>query len=117
MSFASLAQSEIEPLIERVAGARDLTLLVGAGASMEARLPSWPRLIEMLLETVAAELPQLIEEERDAWVAATLERDDLLGAGAVVEVMAKEDLDDLIRTGSMAAKVPRLSPPVRSPTR
>lgn len=96
MSFASLTQPEIEPLIERVAGARDLTLLVGAGASMEAGLPSWPRLIEMLLETVAAEFPNLDEEERGAWVAATLQRDDLLGAGAVVEVMAKKALNELI---------------------
>lgn len=96
MSFASLAQPEIQPLVERVAAADDLTLLVGAGASMEAGLPSWPRLIEMLLETVAAELPELDEEERAEWVAATLQRDDLLGAGAVVEVMAKEGLDRLV---------------------
>jgi SIR2-like domain len=96
MSFASLAQPEIGPLVERLADARELTLLVGAGASMEAGLPSWRRLIEMLLETVAAELPSLDEEERAAWIEATLRRDDLLGAGAVVEVMAKEDLDKLI---------------------
>jgi SIR2-like domain len=63
---------------------------------MEAGLPSWPRLIEMLLETVAAELPELDEKERASWVAGTLERDDLLGAGAVVEVMARESLNELI---------------------
>lgn len=96
MSFASLAHPNVEPLIERMAGARDLTLLVGAGASMEAGLPSWRRLIEMLLETVAAELHALDEKERKAWVEGTLQRDDLLGAGAVVGVMAKEDLDELI---------------------
>ncbi|MDQ3724420.1 MAG: SIR2 family protein [Actinomycetota bacterium] len=96
MSFASLAQPEIGPLVERVAGARELTLLVGAGASMEAGLPSWRRLVEMLLETVAAELPGLDEEERAAWIEATLQRDDLLGAGAVVEVMAGGDLSKLI---------------------
>jgi hypothetical protein len=96
MSFASLAQPEIEPVIERIAGTEDLTLLVGAGASMEAGLPSWRRLIEMLLENVAASLPRLDDEGRNAWVAATVERDDLLGAGAVVEVMATERLEELI---------------------
>jgi len=96
MSFASLSKPEIGPLIERISGASDLTLLVGAGASMEAGLPSWRRLIETLLETVAAELSGLGEKEQATWVEATLQRDDLLGAGAVVEVMAQEDLDKLI---------------------
>jgi hypothetical protein len=96
MSFASLAQQQIAPVIERVARADDLTLLVGAGASMEAGLPGWPRLIEMLLENVASGLPRLDEEEREAWVAATMQRDDLLGAGAVVEVMAEGGLEELI---------------------
>ncbi|HEX6780876.1 MAG TPA: SIR2 family protein [Solirubrobacterales bacterium] len=96
MSFASLAQPEVEPLIERLASAGELTLLVGAGASMEAGLPSWRALIEQLLAKVAVELPDLEDGERANWVAATIERDDLLGAGAVVGVMAKERLEKLI---------------------
>lgn len=96
MSFASLAQPEIEPLIERLATASDLTLLVGAGASMEAGLPSWRALIEQLLQTVGGELTGLSEEERAAWVTGTIERDDLLGAAAVVGVMAEQGLGDLI---------------------
>lgn len=96
MSFASLAQPEIGDLIERIARAPEVTLLVGAGASMEAGLPSWPRLIEMLLETVAADLAELDAQEKATWVEATLQRDDLLGAGAVVEVMAGQDLSKLI---------------------
>jgi SIR2-like domain len=97
VSFASLAQSQSGPLIERFATARDLTLMVGAGASMEAQLPSWRGLIELLLTTVAAEIPELgSQKEREKWVEGTLTREDLLAAGAVVEVMAKESLEELI---------------------
>jgi hypothetical protein len=97
MSFASLAQPAVLPLIERVAGADDLTLLVGAGASMEAGLPSWKGLIEALLDTVAEGRAELDSPAaRDRWKELTLERDDLLGAGAVVEVLADEPLDELV---------------------
>ena len=97
MSFASLAQPAIEPLIERFAAAPHVTVVVGAGASMEADLPSWPELIERLLERVAGGDPRLGDAaDRADWIARTLERDELLGAGAVVEVMADAELDDLL---------------------
>jgi hypothetical protein len=97
VSFASLAQPTIGPLIERFAAAPQVTLVVGAGASMEASLPSWPALIERLLRRVAEGHPRLEQAgDREDWIKRTLERDELLGAGAVVEVMADEDLDTLL---------------------
>jgi hypothetical protein len=64
---------------------------------MEAGLPSWPVLIERLLSTVASQRADLdtpaLERE---WVKVTLDRDDLLGAAAVVEAMANESLEVLI---------------------
>jgi hypothetical protein len=42
-----------EPIIERLASAQRLTFLVGAGASMEAGLPSWGRLVRAVLESLA----------------------------------------------------------------
>lgn len=97
MSFVSLAQPTIGPLIERFAAAPEVTIVVGAGAAMEAGLPSWPELIERLLRRVAQDNPRLEQQEdREDWIKRTLERDELLGAGAVVEVLADEHLDMLL---------------------
>jgi SIR2-like domain len=97
MSFASLDQPAITPLVERFSEASDVTLLVGAGASMESDLPSWPRLIENLLATVAEQRGELSTAElQRTWVERTIRRDNLLGAGAVVEAMSTEPLDRLI---------------------
>jgi SIR2-like domain len=97
VSFASLAQPAIEPLIERFAAAPQVTVVVGAGASMEAGLPSWPELIERLLRRVARGIPRLADDaDRADWIARTLGRDELLGAAAVVELMADAELDELL---------------------
>ncbi|MGH2615869.1 MAG: SIR2 family protein [Thermomicrobiales bacterium] len=97
MSFASLSQASVAPLLGRFAAATDVTLLVGAGASMEADLPSWPRLVERLLSSVAETRPDLPSANlKQEWIQQTLRRNDLLGAGAVVEVLAPERLDTLV---------------------
>jgi hypothetical protein len=96
MSFASLAQPAVEPLIDRFATTQSLTLVVGAGASMESDLPSWRDLVKRLLMTVAEGRRDLdTPKARRQWVKQTLQRDDLLGAGAVVEVMGGP-LDTLV---------------------
>jgi hypothetical protein len=97
MTFASLNQDSVTGLIERFASANDMTLLVGAGSSMEAGLPSWKTLIEDLLKTVAREQPALSTEElQGKWVERVLDRDDLLGSAAVVEVLAADSLNTLV---------------------
>jgi hypothetical protein len=64
---------------------------------MEADLPSWPDLVSKLLMTVANSRSELTTPEmKQSWIQQTLERDDLLGAGAVVEVMATKSLDELV---------------------
>jgi hypothetical protein len=71
MSFASLSGPNVDHVIDRFAAANDVTLIVGAGASMEASLPSWPALIERLLRRVAEGHPSLMTEEaKAAWIAA-----------------------------------------------
>lgn len=87
----------MDAVIERFSETRSVTLLVGAGASVEAGLPSWPDLIERLLDAVAATRPELDTDElRQRWKELTIERDNLLGAAAVVEVLLSDNLDDLV---------------------
>jgi SIR2-like domain len=64
---------------------------------MEASLPSWPALVQRLLRRVAQDHPALTSDEaKEAWIAGTLRQEDLLAAGAVVEVMASQGLDKLL---------------------
>jgi len=64
---------------------------------MEASLPSWSVLIERLLHRVAMTNPTLTNTDaRTVWVRRTLAREDLLAAGAIVEVLAQDDLATLL---------------------
>lgn len=85
-----VAQDDNDPLpiIERVGGAKRLTLIVGAGASMEAGLPSWGRLVRDLLESVAPST--LDESDRAAWLDAAAEA-GLLGMAATARALASSD--------------------------
>jgi hypothetical protein len=107
MSFASLNSPQIEQLVTSFAESRALTVITGAGASMEASLPSWPTLIERLLERVAADDPLLADPvARGEWVAKTLAQEDLLAAGAIVEVLADDDLATLLPQALYAGEDP-----------
>ena len=72
-----------------------VTLIVGAGASVEAGLPDWETLTRRLL-TRAASAAFAADEtsERDTWVEETLRKDGLLGAAAVVEALSEEHLQE-----------------------
>jgi len=64
---------------------------------MEADLPSWRTLIKRLLSTVAKERSELVTEElRTQWIERVLNRDELLGAAAVVEVLTADSLNKLV---------------------
>lgn len=85
-----VAQTDNDPLpiIERLAGAQRLTFVVGAGASMEAGLPSWGRLVRDLLESAAP--ATLDESDRAAWLDAAAES-GLLGMAATARALAGSD--------------------------
>jgi hypothetical protein len=111
MSFGAFGRPEVAEIVERFSESNRLTLIVGAGASIEAALPSWEQLVRSLLQRAAAELLGPDETERDAWIDETLKRDGLLGAGAVVEAVSEGQLqawlvEELYGAGGAAAYLP-----------
>lgn len=69
-----------------------MTLLLGAGASIEAGLPSWPALIERLLVRAGVERGLLRDTDdagRERWVAEAVRRDGYLGAAAIVDALTE----------------------------
>jgi hypothetical protein len=95
VSFAAFAQPPLDRLIADAATAQRLTLMLGAGASIEAGLPSWPALIERLLVRAGTErglLRDTDEAGRTRWVAEAVRRDGYLGAAAIVDALTDGDV-------------------------
>lgn len=90
MSFGAFAQPPLDGLIADAAGSRRLTVMLGAGASIEAGLPSWPVLIERLLVRAGTErglLQNADDAGRRRWVDEAVRRDGYLGAAAIVDAL------------------------------
>ncbi len=93
MSFSIFRRSDVCEVVERFSDSSRVTVVVGAGASIEAGFPSWQQLIErLLMRSARTRFAEAETEDRDLWVKETLAQDGLLGAGAVVEALSREQL-------------------------
>lgn len=98
-------RDDVQAVLDRLANESGrLTLIVGAGASMEAELPSWPSLIRSVLERVAERYPS---EIRTAWLRA-VESEGPLAAGAIAKALSESDDDfrDLLRAALYGKRNP-----------
>jgi hypothetical protein len=95
VSFAAYDRDPIRQLIVSASEPPKVSLLVGAGASMEAGLPSWNALIDRLLIRGAekeALLPSDDEKAQRLWLNDA-SRDGPFGAAAMVDALAGDERD------------------------
>lgn len=96
MSFSAFADSPIRKLIDEAASSNRLSVLLGAGASIEAGLPNWSVLIERLLVRAGRHARLLSvdnELEAERWVEEAIRQDGYPGAAAIVGALAGDLLD------------------------
>jgi hypothetical protein len=85
-----LVGDDPQAIIERLTGAGRLTFVLGAGASMEAGLPSWRSLVRDLLHDVAPR--SLGGADRAAWLDAVAES-GVLGMAATARAFSRSDAE------------------------
>jgi SIR2-like domain len=92
---------DLEHAVDQIARSRDpLTLIAGAGVSMEAGMPSWLGLVRRLVERVAGGLEPV---QRQGWVDAVMKEGPL--AAAAVAESAYMDSDFKVDTVKWRARV------------
>jgi hypothetical protein len=113
VSFDAFSSDPIDLLIRKAGSAGRLSILVGAGASMEAGLPSWNKLLDRLLlrggedagliSTLSADASPSEKQEsrRERWLADA-GRDGPLGKAALAEALAGDDRNAWIKQSLFA---------------
>jgi hypothetical protein len=99
MTFAAFRNRQVHEAIDRLAGAENLAIFVGAGVSAEAGLPPWPLLIERLLSRAAERIQHFgSDQQRAAWVARTM-RTELppSAAGIAQTLLGLPDLPKVLK--------------------
>ena len=111
MALSQFATAPLSDMILYLAERPSLSVVVGAGVSAEAGLPTWNRLVSDLLDRAGRERLAFTEDEnRAAWIAKVTGGESPLGAAAVVEALADTDLADWIPDALYGADAERFAP-------
>jgi hypothetical protein len=93
MALSRFEDTPITTMLEELGQSPGLTLIVGAGASAEAGLPPWRALVRDLLDRAGRERLELADPDaRTLWIEQIMGGESPLGAAAVAEALADDDL-------------------------
>ena len=91
MSFAQFGSTAVRDAIELLGDVnQDVTVVVGAGSSVESGFPTWDSLVRTLLHDVGDRRGLSIEAQ-EQFANWTLHREDLTGAGEVAKELLGSD--------------------------
>jgi SIR2-like domain len=111
VALRQFADVPLTTMVDVPAAGPGLTLVVGAGISVEAGLPPWRQLVRDLLDRAARERLGLTDPPiREAWIDQVLRGESPLGAAAVAEALAGDDLANWIPDALYGADPRRFQP-------
>jgi NAD-dependent SIR2 family protein deacetylase len=98
MSIKVFEHDRVQGVVERFGKAQRMAVFVGAGASVEAGLPTWETLIERLLRR-AASVEGLFEDPSHCreWIESTLRVESLAGAASIAEGLLTDQFPEVLR--------------------
>jgi hypothetical protein len=111
MALSQFASAPLSDMISHLAERSSLTVVIGAGVSVEAGLPTWNRLVADLLERAGRERLGLTDDAiLDCWTDHITRGESPLGAAAVAEALAGDDLADWIPDALYGGDASRFQP-------